>query len=308
MPVPDLALLEKLCRVHAPSGEEAAMTRFILRYVRRHAPGWKVKPVIHAGAGFQDSVVLAFGKPDKALIAHMDSIGFTVRYHNGLVPIGSPALAPGTRLSGQDGQGTVSCVLQTDSEGAPFALSDRTIDPGTSLVFDRKLRQSRTHVQAPYLDNRLGLWVALRTCETIENGLVLFSCYEEHGGGNAGFLARFAYERYGVSRFIVCDITWATESVRPGGGVAVSLRDRYIPRASFVESIRSTLDRHRVKYQAEVEGSGGSDGSEIQRMPWPLDWCFVGAPEENVHSPDERVHLDDIRSMLRAYRVLMKHL
>ncbi len=217
-------------------------------------------------------------------------------------------MRPGIRLSGRDTGGRIRCALQADKDNTLFGLYDREIAPGTDLVFDSPFIETGSWIQGPYLDNRLGVWVALKTCETLENGLVLFSCYEEHGGGSAGHLARFAHEEYGISRFIVCDITWVTEGVRPGKGVAVSLRDRHIPRKRFVDSVRKVLEEHRVPYQPEVEGSGGSDGSEIQRLPLPLDWCFVGAPEQNVHSPEEKVHTRDIRSMLRAYRVLMKHL
>ena len=60
-----------------------------------------------------------------------------------------------------------------------------------------------------------------------------------------------------------------------------------------------------IPYQLEVEGAGGSDGKELQSSPYPFDWCFVGAPEDNVHSPDEIVHKDDIVSMISLYQRLM---
>jgi putative aminopeptidase FrvX len=41
-------------------------------------------------------------------------------------------------------------------------------------------------------------------------------------------------------------------------------------------------------------------------MPW--DWCFVGAPEDNVHTPDEIVDKRDIDSMLRLYQALLRAL
>ena len=63
-----------------------------------------------------------------------------------------------------------------------------------------------------------------------------------------------------------------------------------------------------MKYQIEVESAGGSDGNQLQKSPYPFDWCFIGAPEDNVHSPDEKVHKEDIRSMVLLYKFLMKHL
>ncbi|MGB0430822.1 MAG: aminopeptidase, partial [Bacteroidia bacterium] len=40
----------------------------------------------------------------------------------------------------------------------------------------------------------------------------------------------------------------------------------------------------------------------------PIDWCFIGAPESNVHSPLEKVHKADIESMLNLYKHLMQKL
>jgi putative aminopeptidase FrvX len=57
-----------------------------------------------------------------------------------------------------------------------------------------------------------------------------------------------------------------------------------------------------------VEGAGGSDGTELQRSPYPIQWCFIGAAEQHVHTPDEKVHLADIDSMLAMYRYLMERL
>ena len=43
----------------------------------------------------------------------------------------------------------------------------------------------------------------------------------------------------------------------------------------------------------------------MQKSHYPWDWCFVGAPEDNVHSPDEKVHKEDIASMVKMYKELL---
>jgi di/tripeptidase len=58
----------------------------------------------------------------------------------------------------------------------------------------------------------------------------------------------------------------------------------------------------------EVESSGSSDGREIQTSPYPLDWCFIGPAEKNVHSPDEKVNKKDILETIKLYKVLMDDL
>ena len=63
-----------------------------------------------------------------------------------------------------------------------------------------------------------------------------------------------------------------------------------------------------IPFQLEVEDAGGSDGNGLQKSDYPWDWCFVGAPEDNVHSPNEKVHKKDIESMVKLYRELLKKL
>ena len=62
----------------------------------------------------------------------------------------------------------------------------------------------------------------------------------------------------------------------------------------------------KIPYQVEVESAGGSDGGVLQKGAYPIDWCFIGAAEDNVHTPIEKVHLNDIESMIEFYKVLMR--
>ena len=86
------------------------------------------------------------------------------------------------------------------------------------------------------------------------------------------------------------------------------MRDSGIPRKSYVNKIINLAKQSQIPFQLEVENAGGSDGNALQRSPYPFDWCFIGAPEDNVHSPDEKVHKSDIESMLKMYDYLMKNL
>ena len=302
-------LLEQLCKIHAPSGNEAAMKAFILDYVTRSSANWATQPQIIAGDAFQDCVLLVFGKPRTVVFAHMDSIGFTARYHNNLVKIGGPVLNSGIKLIGADSQGRVEGTLVADEEEHELKIeADRPIEPGTELVFACDFRETGESIQSCYLDNRLGVFCALQLAETLQNGIIAFSCWEEHGGGSVGFLARYIYETYKVRQALICDITWVTEGVLAGKGPAISLRDSLIPRRSFVEKVKAIAREAGIPHQLEVEGAGGSDGKDLQHSEMPWDWCFVGAAEQNVHSPDELVHKADIVGMVALYRALMEKL
>jgi len=301
-------LLKEMCSIHAPSGNESAMTQFLLTYIEENKNKWKVQPEIFQGEDFQDSIVLVFGKPRTAIFAHIDNIGFTVRYKNQLVKIGGPQLINGTQLRGADSQGPIDCQVIIDDDANILYKSSREIDRGTDLSFAPIWKEDEDYVQCCYMDNRLGVWNALKVCEDLENGAIVFSCWEEHGGGSVAFLMKFLYEKYRIRQTLISDITWITEGVLPGKGVVISMRDIGIPRRSYLKKIIQLAESSKIPYQLEVEGSGGSDGTEIQKQAFPVDWCFIGAAEQNVHSPKEKVNKKDIQYMLKLYRYLMANL
>jgi putative aminopeptidase FrvX len=302
-----MELLKNLCAIQASSGNEEEMTHFVLNWIQNEKKSFLVEPQIFSGGEFQQSIALVFGEARTAVFAHLDSIGFTVRYNNELVKIGSPRLVNGYRLFGKDSKGEIECHLKIDKEGN-LSVSGREIERGTILTFKPDFRESENSVQCCTMDNRLGVWNALQLAKTMRNGAIAFSCREEHQGGNAAFLGKFLYENFKVRQALISDITWVTEGVHAGEGVAISLRDSGIPNRSYVNRIISLAKEAGIAFQLEVEGSGGSDGNELQKSPYPWDWCFVGAAEDNVHSPDEKVHKKDIESMLSLYKVLIDKL
>jgi putative aminopeptidase FrvX len=301
-------LLKQMCRIHAPAGNEVAMTDFLLDYINTNKNKWKVQPQILSGDGLQDCIVLVFGKPKTAIYAHIDSIGFTVRYHNQLVKIGGPKTESGYKLTGNDSIGEIICTLEVDEERDLSYQFDREIDRGTMLTFLPEWVEDDNFVQCCYMDNRLGVYNALKVAETLENGMICFSCWEETGGGSVEYLAKLMVEKYQVTQALISDITWVTEGVLHGQGCVISMRDSGLPRRKYVNKIIDIVKESKMPYQLEVESSGGSDGNILHRAPYPIDWCFVGAPESDVHSPTEKVHKDDIASMIEMYKLLMAKL
>ncbi len=309
----DYELLKTMCAIHAPSGNEVAMKEFLLSYIKKEKKNWKHKPTVYSGKELQDCIVLSFGKPRTAIFAHMDSIGFTVRYGKQLVKIGGPVLKDGINLVGEDSKGKADAKLKivhdkkTGYDKIEYTYK-RDLETGTELTFKPNWREDKTSVQCCYMDNRLGIYNALKVAETLKDGIIVFSCWEEHGGGSVSYIQRYIQETYGVNQALISDITWVTEGVKPGKGVAISMRDSLIPRRSYINKIITIAKKFEVPFQLEVEGSGGSDAKELQQAEYPWDWCFIGAPEDFVHSPDEKVNKFDIETMVQLYKVLMKEL
>lgn len=302
-----MELLKQLCAIHSPSGEEYRVRDFLIEYINRHKGEWKTQPELFYGKGFQDCLVLIFGKPETAIFSHLDTVGFTVQYDKKLIKIGQPNDTNGIKLT--NGKKTIpdSCTLLRNEDGLTY--HGETVYPrGTSLTFEPFFDETDRFVTSNSLDNRLGVWCALQIAETLENGAVVFSCCEEHKGGTVGFLTRLLYEKYQIMQSLILDTTWITNGIHFGGGAVISVRDSRIPRQQFVNQIITIAEKNKQRFQLEVEAYGGSDGSQIQDSPYPMDWCFIGVPQEHVHAPWEKVFKPDIFATIDVYKTLMKHL
>lgn len=306
-----MKLLKELCSIAATSGNELSIKQFIIKYVQDNILNFKVTPSI-ISENIQDCIILKFGNPKTAIFAHLDSVGFTVRYGKELVKIGGPKSYDGIKLTGRDSKGKIETEIYNyeDENGHHHIeyLLDREIDRATELTFKPDWRENKNFIQCCYMDNRLGVWNALEVAKTLENGVICFSTYEEVGGGSVGFLAKYIYENFKINQALISDVTWITSGVQHGNGVVISRRDSGLPRRSYVDKIIYLAKKSKIPFQIEVESSGGSDGNQLQKSPYPFDWCFIGAAEDFVHSPNEKVHKSDIDSMVNLYKYLMVHL
>lgn len=302
-----MEILFQLLSSKGVSGDEYNTSRLILSYIQERKSTWNVFPTVYSGDEFHDCILLKFGNPRTAVFAHIDTIGFMTRYSNELIPVGGPEIYPETILVGNDSLGEIECKIVGDEEKLTHDFP-RKIDRGTPLSFKQDIRIDDAFIQAAYLDNRIGIYNALRLCETLKDGWVVFSTYEEHGGGSMPFLLKFIQENAPIKQGLISDVTWVTEGVRHHEGVAVSIRDKHIPRRNFLNRLIALAEQSGIPFQLEVEGSGGSDGREVQFSPYAIDWCFIGAAEDHVHSPDEKVSLKDIESMRLMYEYLLEHL
>jgi putative aminopeptidase FrvX len=303
----DLSILKTMCAIHSPSGNEVAMKEFLLDYIKKESKNWKHKPKVIHGKGFQDNIMLVFGKPRTAIFAHTDSIGFTVRYGKQLVKIGGPRIEKGYELVGSDSKGKCEATLNVVKDIMEYKAK-RNFDTGTELVFKANWREDKDYVQCCYMDNRLGCYNALKVAETLKDGVIVFSTWEEHGGGSVSYLQKYLVDNYKISQALISDISWISDGVFPAKGPVISMRDSLIPRRGYINKIIDIAKKHKVAYQLEVEGSGGSDAKELQMAENVWDWCFVGAAEQFVHTPNEKVHKKDIEGMIELYKALMKDL
>jgi putative aminopeptidase FrvX len=169
--LPDIELLKQLCEIHAPSGAETPLKNFFFIISNQKRQAGSIHSKSLRAKNFRIALILKFGKPRTAIFAHMDSVGFTVRYFNQLVTIGSPDAESGARLVGQDSKGLIDCELEFDKENHAFYKFGRSIDRGTTLTYKINFRETKDFIETAYLDNRLGIYNALKSCRRIERRL-----------------------------------------------------------------------------------------------------------------------------------------
>ncbi|MEY5040691.1 MAG: hypothetical protein RLZZ414_219 [Bacteroidota bacterium] len=303
----DFKLLKDLNSISGVSGDEEKILDFIQDYVLKNQQKWAFQPKIIRNKHTQDAILLVFGKPKTAVFAHVDTVGFTAGYGSDLIKVGSPAIKKSDILVGEDKLGEFKCkVTKVDNQW--HYLLDRAIERGTPLSYKPHFKETKDFVEGNYMDNRLGVFVALQLAETLKNGVIAFTTYEEVGGGNAEVLANYLYNKFSICQSLICDITWVTNGVHHHNGVVISARDSGIPRRKYIQKIIELAQKSGIPFQVEVESAGGSDGNAIQKSIVPMDWCFIGAPEYGVHSYTETVSKADIESMILLYRYLMKNL
>lgn len=292
-----MELLQELQQIPGPSGDEGRVADFIESYAGR------VKNVTLRRVG--DLVVATRGTPRVSVFAHTDTVGFTLGYGRALIPIGGPHTEGGERLREVDGPGKGQIKLRQQGSDTARRLGGKQGEPGSRWVYAAPLVFKKGRVSGPYLDNRAGVWNALRTLERCSDVAVFFTPGEEHGGKGAMLAARLACEEWGIARALISDITWHTGSIKNGKGPAISFRDRSIPRQRFLEAVLHAAEASGIPFQREVESNGGSDGSIIERSPYPIDWVFVGAPQKRSHTAREECQLADLLAMSDLYALLV---
>ena len=236
-----------ILKIDSPSGDEGPLADWLTEYIEKYAPDVTLER-------WGDSLIALRGeKPQVALFAHLDTTGFTLGYDRQLVSIGSPDPKNGDILrplgKTQAGQ---EIIIGSDEE---YSLTGPTEDaaPGSRWVYASEARKEGAEIVAPYLDNRGGVWAALQTLLNTERVAVAFTTGEETSGHGAYVCARRLFEHHGITQALISDLTWDTEHIHNGQGVAISLRDRYIPRQSFLTKVLALAEASGIPFQREIE-------------------------------------------------------
>lgn len=295
-----MELLLKLQSIPGPSGDEGRIADFLEQRCRE-IEGVSIRRV-------GDLVLAIRGRPKVAVFAHTDTIGFTQAYGRLLYPIGHPFVEGGEKIRSVDGKSEARVQVRQRGDKAEWRLKGAKGEPGMRWVYAAPLKVKRDQVSGPYLDNRAGVWNAVRVLERCEDIAVVFSPGEEHSGRGASVGARLVYNDLGITRALISDITWHTKWIKQGKGPAISLRDRSVPRQRFLDGVLALAEESGLPFQREIEREGGSDGSYLERSTFPIDWVFIGAPEKRTHTPRESCKISDLWATVDLYASLIPRL
>jgi putative aminopeptidase FrvX len=291
--------LQELQEIEGVSGDEGRVADFVAATLAG-VGGASVRRI-------GDNLIVTRGAPRVALLAHMDTVGFTLGYDDELIRVGSPHVEGGEAVRSTIGGETWRGTVVKDQDGTRLAGAEGA-PPGSRWVYDAPLRREGDVIAGAYLDNRAGVWSAMRVVERCADVAVAFTVGEEHSGRGAALCGRILCDELGIHQALISDITWHTEHIFRGRGPAISLRDRFVPRQRFLDRVLQLAEASGIPYQREIESDGSSDGGILERAGLPIDWCFVGAPQEHPHTPREIVQWSDLEKMVELYVCLVERL
>jgi putative aminopeptidase FrvX len=273
--------------------------------------------------------------PKVMLSAHMDTIGFLVKHIDdsgfiSLSPVGGfdPRTLTVQRVlvcGKRDYPGLLYWktkpvhVLSEEEKKKPPQLEDLFVDilvppdevkeslsVGDPVILQRSPIVTDEVVTAPYLDDRLGVYVLLETLraatETEAEIHAVISVQEEVGLRGARTSAYGADPDIGIA----LDITLATDTpgVEPAQrvaelrkGVAIGVMDgSMIADPRLVAHFRKLAEDNDIPYQVEILPRGGTDAGAMQLARRGVSVVTISVPVRYVHTSNEMAAVSDIQA------------
>lgn len=278
------------------------------------------------------------GEVSVMIAAHMDEIGFMVKY------IDEKGFLRLQTLGGHDPVNMVSQrVIVTTSSGETFrgALQPARKPPhvagdeakkmpkaeeffvdlgmgadevkakvrvGDYATMDRTLEKVGGNYVAKAMDDRVGLFVmyeALREMNSNEATIHAVATSQEEVGLRGATASGSGLE---PDIAVALDITLAldvpggggeNEISKLGGGAAIKIMDgSLICHPKLVEHFRSIAERENIPHQMEILPRGGTDAGGIQRLHGGIPAITLSIPCRYVHSVNEMVNSEDVQACI----------
>jgi endoglucanase len=270
------------------------------------------------------------GGPTILVAAHMDEIGFLVRYVDDsgflrLQPLGSfdPRVLLAQRVivhaaNGERIRGVVETSVDPLHFGPPVEprrpqVQDLFVDVGSEVAsieigdmvtLDRDMYVAGDRVVGRALDDRLGLYVmieAMRQLQSRASTIVAVATVQEEVGSRGAVVAGYGIDPdicIALDLTVANDIPGASpeqEVTRLGQGPAIKIMDTtQISHPGIVRHVRDIARERNIPLQLEVLNHGGTDASLIQRLRAGVNVATLSIPARYIHTVNETVALDDV--------------
>ncbi len=316
------ALIEELCSVFGPSGQEEKIREVISRLLEGLVDTVQTDGLGNLIARRRPTANAHHGKR-VMLAAHMDEISVMVTHVDAqgfcrFTTVGGVLTNTliGSRVHFANGvEGAFGL------EGSPLArerptLQKMFLDVGASAKENARVQVGDTAVFrsafgavgdrlfAPNLDDRIGCAVLIQALRELENSpheiLAVFTTQEEVGARGATTAG------YGLAPEIVLaidvtatgDFPQATPmAVALGKGPAIKIMDRrMITHPTVRRWLESTAQAHDLPYQLEVLEYGSTDASAVQISRAGVPAGTISLPCRYVHTPSQVADYNDARN------------
>lgn len=276
--------------------------------------------------------------PRKKLMiaAHMDEIGFVVKYIDDkgfirLNPLGGwdprQMFSQRVQVRTKDGYipgtlnyGTKPKHLLSDAEmnqgpkidnffvdlGLPADQVRERVAIGDPVTMDRPLQEIGDCLTNKAMDDRVAVYVmieAVRAAKTHDVDVYAVATVQEEIGLRGASAAGWAIEPDIV---VAIDITLANDIpgvpaedavTRLGEGTAIKIMDSsLICHPKVVAHFKAIAEKHGIKHQMEILPRGGTDAGGVQRLHGGLPAITLSIPTRYVHTVNETVHKDDLQA------------
>jgi endoglucanase len=327
--VVNVPLLKRLTETPGVAGREERVRKLVIDELKPLVDDIKVDALGN---------VVAFkkGKSDRRvmLAAHMDEIGFMVRFIDErgflrLQPLGGfdPRVLVAQRVlvhtsSGESLRGVLTPaskpfhLLGDEKPGAPkleefyvdLGLSGeqvrKQVSLGDSITLDRTLERVGDRVISKALDDRSGVFTmieALRKLGKHQVNVLAVATVQEEVGLRGAQTSAYAVQ---PDVAIALDTTLAVDTpgmpepesvTRLGEGVAIKMFDSsFIPNYKLVRHLRDVAEKHAVRHQLEILPRGGTDAGAMQRARAGAPAITISIPSRYVHTVNEMADLGDL--------------
>jgi putative aminopeptidase FrvX len=329
----NVELLKRLCETPGIPGREDAVRRVAAAELRLVVDEIRVDDF-----GNVIGTKRGDGGPSIMLAAHIDEIGFFVKY------IDDQGFLRLQAIGGWDPRNLISqrVFVYTENHGAlrgalqlaakpihliepgdikPPKMDELFVDLGLSAAtvrervrvgdmvnLDRTLEETDEVVMSKSLDDRVCVFImieALRQLGKTNAEIIAVASTQEEVGLRGARAAAFAIDPdlgIGLDVTLAVDIPGAPKEnavTRMGQGVAIKVSDSsHITNHKFSRHLRDLAEQHGIPYQMEVLPFGGQDGGAIQQARGGSLTATISLPTRYIHTSNEMASKADIEACI----------